>query len=229
MKQKLIREVMSIDSVACWTDGYITVGQDICMVSLFGSTTRVNTMRAIILKGELVYLQDCWNYKNAWAVTRVDKKLKAINRQLAHGVAHCVIYAPVLLDPEEAFGKKIFFGDSVEKVQENFFYVAQKRYSTPFLPAGTQWLLSQMEPIENINALGFNQVLGVRFPEEEDLEARLFEAGSPLSGGGYAQGGKSTEEDNKQPFPTLSDALAADVNEEASLLEGNYKRKIDLN
>jgi hypothetical protein len=186
-------------------------------------------MRAIILKGELVYLQDCWNYKNASAVTRVDQKLKTINRQLAHGVAHCVIYAPALLDLEEAFGKKIFFGDSVEKVQENFFYVAQKRYSTPFLPAWTQWLLSQMEPIENINALGFNQVLGVRFPEEEDLEARLFEAGSPLSGGGYAQGGKSTEEDNKQPFPTLSDALAADVNEEASLLEGNYKRKIDLN
>jgi hypothetical protein len=48
------------------------------------------------------------------------------------------------------------------------------------LPAWTEWLWGLMEPDQEINTLGFPQVKGVYFLEEEELEARLFEAGSPL-------------------------------------------------
>lgn len=221
---KPVREVRSIDSVGCWTDGYITIDKGIFMVSLFGSPARVNAIRAIILKGETVYLQDCWSFKNAFPVKRADKKLKAINRQLAPGVAHCLIYAPQYLEAKEASPEKILFGDSEKQILEKFFHVVQKHYSTPFLPAWTDWLLGQMEQMININALGFNQVLGLKFPEEEDLEARLFEAGAPLSGGGHVHAGQEKIE-QPLPMPSLSDAVATDAEIGH---ESGYTRLIDL-
>lgn len=176
-----IREVRSIDTVGCRTDRYITVGREIRFISLFGSSTRVNTIKAIILKGEIVYLQDCWTGRNHLAVTRANRQLKAMTRQITYGVAHCLLYAPDYLAPEGEFAEKIFFGDSKEQILEKFYYVAQNRYSTPFMTAWAEWLLRQMEQTEEINALGFNQVLGIKFLEENDLEERLFEAGAPLS------------------------------------------------
>jgi hypothetical protein len=223
---KAIREVRSIDTIRCWTDRYITVEGKICMISLFGTQTRVNTIRAIILKGETLYLQDLWTWKNASSVKRADKKLKAISRQLSPGVAHCVIYAPDYLDPKEAFAEKIFFGDSVEQVMGKFFFVAQKRYSTPFLPAWTDWLWNQMEHTVNINALGFNEVLGVNFPDEADLESRLFEAGAPLSGGCV----EKEDEEVEEPCVSLVEQVVAiaDAVADDGILSGNYKRHIDM-
>lgn len=223
---QVIREVRSIDTVRCWTDRYITVGGEICMISLFGTQTRVNTIRAIILKGEQLYLQDLWTWKNASPVKRADKQLKAINRQMSPGVAHCLIYAPDYLDPKEAFGEKIFFGDSVEQVLGKFFFVAQKRYSTPFLPAWTEWLWNEMEHTGNISALGFNEVLGVKFPDEADLEPRLFEAGAPLSGGCVIK----PEEEPEEPSASLVEQVVAiaDAVADDGMLSGNYKRLIDM-
>lgn len=183
-----IKEVKSIDAVSCWTNRFITVGGEICFISLFGTSTRVNTIRAIILKGEVVYLQNCWTGKSRSKAERSSHQVKCLTRQLARGVTHCLLYTPDYLVPEGECPQKIFYGDSQEQILHKFFYAAQKRYSTPLLPAWSEWLLESMEHVvqTEIIALGFNQVLGCKFLEEEDLEARLFEAGSPLSSGDIA-------------------------------------------
>lgn len=224
---KQVREVRSIDTVTCGTDGYLTIDKEIYLISLFGSQTRVNTVRAIILKGETVYLQDLWTWKNATPVKRADKKLKTVNRQLAPGVAHCLVYAPNYLEAKEPSEEKIFFGDSDEQLMEKFFQAAQMRYTTPFLPEWRDWLYGQMGKIPNINAMGFNQVLGVKFHDEADLEARLFEAGAPLSGGGYAI--PDEKEEIKQSLPAIEDAVAAEAVADGSTEADGYKRLIDLN
>ncbi|MFA5183586.1 MAG: hypothetical protein WC405_19945 [Syntrophales bacterium] len=184
-----IREVKSIDSVSCWTNRFISVGGEIRFISLFGSSTRVNTIRAIILKGEVVYLQNCWTGKNRSKVKRSSHQVKCFTRQLARGVNHCLLYTPDYLVPEGEFAEKIFYGDSIEQIQQKFFYASEKRYSTPLLPTWTEWLWDQMAQAEDIDALGFNLVRSVEFLEENDLEERLFEAGSPLIAGGIAMNG----------------------------------------
>jgi hypothetical protein len=186
---KAIREVRSIDRVSCWTDRFIAVDRELRFISLFGSSTRVKTITAIILKGEIVYLQQCWTGENAFAVERSTRGVKAITRQMARGVTHCLLYTPDYLVPEGEFAEKIFYGDSMEQIYQKFFYAAEKRYSTPFLPDWTEWLWDQMAQTVEINALGFNQVQGIKFLDENDLEERLFEAGSPLSAGGIALNG----------------------------------------
>lgn len=184
-----IREVRSIDTVSCWTDKFITVGKEIRFISLFGSSTRVKTVTAIIIKGEIVYLQECWSGKNHFGVKRADRQMKALTRQLSRGVTHCLLYTPDYLVPEGEFAEKIFYGDSIEQIHQKFFYAAEKRYSTPFLPSWTEWLYGQMAQTEEINALGFNQVQGIKFLDEQDLEDRLFDAGSPLNANGIAMNG----------------------------------------
>lgn len=186
---KNVKEVKSIDHVGCWTDRFITDDDTIYLMSLFGSSTRVNTLKAIILKGEPVYLQDCWTWKNRSKVQRVHGELKSMTRQLARGVAHCLLYAPDYLLPEGDEPQKIFSGDSMEQIFEKFFYAAQTRYTTPLLPAWTEWLWEQMDQAEAINALGFNLAIAIRFIDECDLEERLFETGSPLGAGDIAMNG----------------------------------------
>ena len=186
---KAIREVTSIDRVSCWTDRFITVDREIRFISLFGSSTRVKTISAIIVKEEVVYLPECWTSPTGLGFMRSKRKMKVITRQLARGVTHCLLYVPDYLVPEGEFAEKIFYGDSMEQILHKFFYAAQKRYSTPFIPAWTEWLWDQMAQTLEINALGFNQVEGIKFLDENDLEERLFEAGSPLSAGGIAVNG----------------------------------------
>ena len=77
----------------------------------------------------------------------------------------------------------------MEQIFEKFFYAAQTRYTTPLLPAWTEWLWEQMERTEAINALGFNLAIAIRFIDECDLEERLFETGSPLGAGDIAMNG----------------------------------------
>jgi hypothetical protein len=178
-----IRKVTSIDAVSCWTDRFITVGRELRFISLFGTPTRVKTITAIILKEEVVYLHECSSSPNGLGFVRSKRKMKAITRQLARGMTHCLLYVPDYLVPEGEFAEKIFYGDSMDQIHHKFFYAAQKRYSTPFIPAWTEWLWDQMAQTLEINALGFNQVEGIKFLDENDLEERLFEAGSPLSAG----------------------------------------------
>jgi len=185
-----VRTVTSIDRVSCWTDRFITVGREIRFISLFGTSIRVKTITAIIIKGEAVYLHECWRSPGGLGVTRPDRKIKAITRQLARGVMHCLLYVPDYLVPEGEFAEKTFYGDSKEQILEKFFYAAQKRYSTPLLPAWSEWLMDQMLQVDEIESLGFKQVEGVQFLEEENLETILFEdAGSPLSVGAIAVNG----------------------------------------
>lgn len=190
MKQA-IRTVTSIERVSCWTDRFITIGREIRLISLFGTSTRVKTLTAIIIKGEAVYLHECWRSPGGLGVMRSDRKIKAFTRQLARGVMHCLLFVPDYLVPEGEFAEKTFYGDSREQLLHKFFYAAQKRYSTPLLPEWSEWLLENMEHIgqNEIEALGFDQVLNCKFLEEADLEARLFEAGSPLIPGDIAVNG----------------------------------------
>jgi len=175
-----VKEVRSLDHVACWTDRFITVQGWICLLSLFGSATRVNTLKAIILKGEPVYLQNCWTWDERSQVQKPDVQVKTITRQVAPGVTHCLLYMPNYLIPNANGAQKVFWGDTLEQIFQKFFYVAQARYSTPLLPDWTEWLWDQMLQVQDINALGFDKVVGVQFLEEAELEERLFEAGAPL-------------------------------------------------
>ena len=184
-----LRKVTSIDTVSCSTNRFIAVDRKLRFISLFGTPTRVKTITAIILKEEVVYLHEYGNSPNGLGFVRSKRKMKAITRQLARGMTHCLLYVPDYLVPEGEFAEKIFYGDSMEQILHKFFYAAQKRYSTPFIPAWTEWLWDQMAQTLEINALGFNQVEGIKFLDENDLEERLFEAGSPLSAGGIAVNG----------------------------------------
>ena len=52
-----VREVKSLDHFGCWTDRYIVLNDQIMLLSLFGTATRVNALKAVILKGEVeIYL-----------------------------------------------------------------------------------------------------------------------------------------------------------------------------
>jgi hypothetical protein len=178
-----IKEVKSLDHFGCWSDGFITLDGWILLLSLFGSSTRVNAIKAVILKGEPVYLQELWTGENRIQAQRPSHKVQSWTRQLARGTTHCLLFTPDYLSPEGKFHQKLFYGDSQEQLMEKFFYAAQQRYSTPLMPDWTEWVLGQMLQTQEINALGFNQVMGVQFLEEAELEERLFEAGSPLNAG----------------------------------------------
>jgi hypothetical protein len=184
-----IREVKSLDHFGCWTDRYIMVQGFIMLLSLFGTTTRVNAVKAVILKGETVYLQDCWTGKDRITAERSQHSVKTFNRQLAPGLTHSLLYVPDYLAPEGEYFQKIFYGDSQEQILHKFFYAAQKRYSTPLLPEWSEWLLDQMLPVQEIEFLGFRQAQCLQFLEEENLETCLFEAGSPLIPGDIAVNG----------------------------------------
>lgn len=176
-----VKEVKSLDHFGCWTDGFITVEGWIMLLSLFGTATRVNAIKAVILKGEPVYLQDLWTGKNRIQAKRPSNQVKSWTRQLARGTTHCLLYTPDYLSPEGKFHQKLFYGISQEQVMEKFFYAAQQRYSTPLTPEWTEWVLEQMPQVQEISSLGFNRVMGVQFLEEAELEERLFEVGSPLN------------------------------------------------
>jgi len=184
-----IREATSIDRVSCWTDRFITVDREIRLISLFGSATRVKTLTAILLKGEAVYLHECWGSPGGLGFMRSNRKMKALTRQLGRGVAHCLLFTPDYLVPEGEFADRLFFGDSLKDILHKFFYAAQKRYSTPFIEAWAEWLWEQMVQALEISSLGFNRVQGIKFLDEQDLEERLFEAGSPLCAGGMVVNG----------------------------------------
>jgi hypothetical protein len=179
--ERKVKEVKSLEHFGCWTDRYITVEGFIMLLSLFGSATRVNGVKAVIAKGETVYLQDCWTGKHRIKAQRPSYSVKSWTRQLAVGVTHSLLYVPDYLAPEGKYFQKIFYGDSREQILEKFFYAVQKRYSTPLLPEWSQCLLVQMLPVQKINFFGFNRVQGLQFVEEQNLESMLFEAGSPLS------------------------------------------------
>jgi hypothetical protein len=181
--ERKVKEVRSLEHFGCWTDRYIIVAGEIYLLSLFGSPTRVNAIKAVITKGDPVYLQDCWTGKRRIKAQRPSRAVKSWTRQLAAGVTHSLLYAPDYLAPAGNYPRKIFYGDSREQVMEKFFYAAQRRYSTPLLPEWSGWLWENMEQVvpADIKSWGCNQVLGCKFLEEANLEARLFEAGSPLS------------------------------------------------
>jgi hypothetical protein len=188
--ERKVREVKSLDHFGCFTDRYIIREGVIILLSMFGTATRVNALKAVILKGDAVDLQDCWTGKHRSGVVRPPvQQVKTLTRQLAQGVTHCLLYVPDYLEPEGNYPRKVFYGDSQEQLMEKFFYAAQKRYSTPLLPAWTEWLWDEMAQVEEIDVLGFNKARGVEFLEEEELEALLLDRGSPLMSGDIAANG----------------------------------------
>ncbi|MBW1987603.1 MAG: hypothetical protein JRI50_10360 [Deltaproteobacteria bacterium] len=184
---KNIKQVLSPDHVGCFTDRYL-IGVDersnkkIYLISLFGTKTRVDAVKATILCGQAVFIQNCWT--EGWAehsqVRKTYWQYRTITRQLAPGVAHCLIFTPALLVPESKSYERVFWGESQEEILKKFFYAAQKYYSTPLLPEWTEWLWNEMDQID-IEFLGFKLAVGVKFYAESFLETRLFEENSPIA------------------------------------------------
>lgn len=177
---KEIKQVMAPASVGCFTDGYLLDDEEIYLISLFGTPTRVNAIKAAILQGDKLYVQPCWSQdwkQRQWL--RKHRQFTVLNRKLAPHVAHSLLFAPQLLNPEDSSNQKVFFGASMKAIYRKFFYAAQKYYSTPLLPEWTEWLWEEMEVL-SLTAMGFDQAFMVRFCNEEFLEKRLFEYGSPI-------------------------------------------------
>lgn len=183
-----IRQVMDYHGLGCYTDAYV-IGPDgeIYLLSLFGSASRVQAVRAAILNGYPVYIQEIGNlswHNRRKAQRFADGKMQVWNRKLGPDVAHALVLAPAVLSPEPPsddarwLGYKVFYGTAAE-VKEKFFYAAQKHYATPLLPPWTDWLWEEMA-VEPLEALGFAQAYQVTFIDQSVLERRLFEYGSPL-------------------------------------------------
>jgi|GEM_PF-2795054 len=178
-----IRQVLNYMSVGCYTDAYVLgLEEEIFLISLFGSPSRVQAIQAAILKGDAVYIQETgtiiWDSRQR--AKRYTGKMQVWNRRLAPDVAHGVLCAPAVLKPEpDHTGEKVFYGADLEEVQRRFFHAAQQHYSTPLLPEWTAWLWDEMTT-EPLPVLGFEQAYLVRFIDQNILEQRLFEYGAPL-------------------------------------------------
>lgn len=189
---KNIKQVLCPDHVGCYTDRYL-IGTDsnskkrIYLISLFGTKTRVDAVKATILNGQAVFIQDCWTkgWTRHFQVLKTQWSYKTITRQLAPGVVHSLIYAPALLVPESKSDERIFWGESQDEILKKFFYAAQKYYSTPLLPEWTGWLWEEMMTCE-LDSFGFNLAVAIKFCDQKFLETRLFEAGSPIEDGSLA-------------------------------------------
>lgn len=189
---KNIKQVLSPDHVGCFTDRYL-IGVDersnkkIYLISLFGTKTRVDAIKATILNGQVVLIQDCWidSWSGAFQVLKIQWSYRTITRQLAPGVAHCLIFTPALLVPESKSYERVFWGESQDEILKKFFYAAQKYYSTPLLPEWTEWLWEEMMTCE-LESFGFKLAVAIKFCDQKFLETRLFEAGSPIEDGSMA-------------------------------------------
>lgn len=183
-----IRQVLDHHGLSCYTDAYV-IGPDeeIYLISLFGSSSRVQAVRAAILGSYPVYIQELGNLswdsrKKAQRFT--EGKMQVWNRKLGPDVVHTLALAPAVLSPEPPSGEarwlgyKVFYGTEAE-VKEKFFYAAQQHYSTPLLPQWTDWLWEAMT-VETLDSLGFAQAYRVNFIDQDVLERRLFEYGAPL-------------------------------------------------
>lgn len=178
-----IKQVLSYHGLACYTDAYVIGQQDeIYLLSLFGSPSRVQAIKAAVISGDSVYCQEVGNlaWDNRRRAHRYTGKMQVLNRKLAPDVAHALLYAPAVLtpEPEDAADCKVFCGTEAE-VKEKFFYAAQKHYATPLLPQWTAWLWEEMA-VEPLEVLGFKHAYQVKFIDQSVLERRLFEYGAPL-------------------------------------------------
>lgn len=175
-----IKQVVT-GTVGCYTDGYlIDEDGEIFLISLFGTPTRVNAVKASILVGDKVCLQPCWNLdwqQRQW-VKRAKQQFTVFNRKLASNVGHSLMYSTEL-KPDDQSRQKVFFGNNLDEIYQKFFAAAQKHYSTPLLADWTEWLWWEMEP-EGLKALGFGLAYKIWFLDEELLEKRLFAVGSPI-------------------------------------------------
>jgi len=188
-----IQQVLSYMGVGCYTDAYILGPKaELYLISLFGTHTRVNAVKALILDGDAVYVQDLesigWKERRQVQRSKLSSgigsnvliPLKTLNRKLAPEVSHSLIYAFPVLEPESKYeaGCKIIFGSPAE-VRRKFFSAVQNHYSTPLLPEWTDWLWEEMA-VEPLAVLGFEEAYRVTFLDEGFLEQRLFEYGSPI-------------------------------------------------
>jgi len=178
-----IMQVLSYMGVGCYTDAYVLgLDEEIYLISLFGSPSRVQAMQAAILKGDTVYIQEAGSisWDSRQRAERFTGKMQAWSRRLAPDVAHSLLCAPAVLKPEPDHTSegKVFYGD-LEEVQRRFFHAAQQHYSTPLLPEWTAWLWDEMTT-EPLPVLGFEQAYLVKFLDQQMLEQRLFEYGAPL-------------------------------------------------
>lgn len=174
---------VSAGTVGCYTDGYVLRDEEVYLISLFGTPTRVNAVKAAILQGNTLEAMPCWSrdwQQRRWF--RKHRQFTVLNRKLAPQVAHSLLYAPPLLNPEDSSNEKVFFGTSLEEIHRKFFYAAQKYYATPLMEEWTGWLWEEMEVL-SLTALGFELAYKAKFCNEGFLEKRLFEYGSPIYGG----------------------------------------------